>query len=43
MRTASHAKLDLLDQAAVNAFFARQHIDQVYLTAAGSAPADLGQ
>jgi len=32
--TASHAELDLLDQAAVNRFFARQRIDQVYLAAA---------
>jgi len=32
--TASHAELDLLDQAAVNDFFARQRIDQVYLAAA---------
>ena len=32
--TASHAELDLLDQAAVNGFFARQRIDQVYLAAA---------
>ena len=32
--TASHAELDLLDQAAVNDFFARQPIDQVYLAAA---------
>ena len=32
--TASHAELNLLDQAAVNGFFARQRIDQVYLAAA---------
>ena len=32
--TANHAELDLLDQAAVNDFFARQPIDQVYLAAA---------
>lgn len=32
--TASHAELDLLDQAAVEGFFARQPIDQVYLAAA---------
>ena len=32
--TASHAELDLLDQAAVNGFFARQRVDQVYLAAA---------
>jgi GDP-L-fucose synthase len=32
--TATHAELDLLDQAAVNGFFARQRIDQVYLAAA---------
>ncbi len=32
--TASHAELDLLDQAEVNGFFARQRIDQVYLAAA---------
>ncbi len=32
--TASHAELDLLDQAAVDRFFARQRIDQIYLAAA---------
>jgi GDP-L-fucose synthase len=32
--TASHAELDLLDQGAVNGFFAAQRIDQVYLAAA---------
>ena len=32
--TASHAELDLLDQAAVKRFFAAQRIDQVYLAAA---------
>ena len=31
---ATHAELDLLNQAAVNDFFARQPIDQVYLAAA---------
>ena len=31
---ASYAELDLLDQAVVNDFFARQPIDQVYLAAA---------
>lgn len=32
--TATHAELDLTDQAAVRAFFARQRIDQVVLAAA---------
>ena len=32
--TATHAELDLLDQAAVKRFFAAQRIDQVYLAAA---------
>ena len=32
--TATHAELDLLDQAAVNRFFANHPIDQVYLAAA---------
>ena len=32
--TATHAELDLTDQAAVRAFFARQHIDVVVLAAA---------
>ena len=32
--TASHAELDLCDQQVVNAFFAQQKIDQVYLAAA---------
>lgn len=32
--TRSRAELDLLDQAAVNAFFAHENIDQVYLAAA---------
>ena len=32
--TATHAELDLLDQAAVNRFFADHAIDQVYLAAA---------
>ncbi|NEV64168.1 GDP-L-fucose synthase [Thiorhodococcus minor] len=32
--TASHRKLDLLDQCAVSAFFAATRIDQVYLAAA---------
>jgi GDP-L-fucose synthase len=32
--TATHAELDLTDQAAVGAFFARQHIDVVVLAAA---------
>ncbi len=32
--TARHAELDLLDHAAVNGFFARQRVDQVYLAAA---------
>jgi len=32
--TTSHAELDLLDQAAVQRFFATQRIDQVYLAAA---------
>lgn len=34
LRTSSHAEFDLLDQAAVNRFFADQRIDQVYLSAA---------
>ena len=32
--TAGHAELDLIDQAAVRAFFADQHLDEVYLAAA---------
>lgn len=32
--TATHAELDLTDQAAVNAFFTRERPDQVYLAAA---------
>lgn len=32
--TRTHAELDLTDQAAVNAFFASEEIDQVYLAAA---------
>ena len=32
--TANHVELDLCDQQAVNAFFAKQKIDQVYLAAA---------
>jgi GDP-L-fucose synthase len=32
--TRSHAELDLLDQAAVRAFFASENIDEVYLAAA---------
>lgn len=32
--TATHAELDLTNQAAVQAFFAAQHIDEVYLAAA---------
>ncbi|WP_180042665.1 GDP-L-fucose synthase [Acinetobacter sp. YH16039] len=32
--TATHAELDLCDQQAVNAFFAKHQIDQVYLAAA---------